>query len=353
MGDTPLQCEYVAWSDFDWHQRSLEVAMRRHQPIVEINMSVFFFIYATQVLALYMSCELIVETFLRFQKWTSLYFCSLIVTACGILVFTIINTVINVLEALGSDAMNAMTFVAKTFVTTGFALVLYSRLHTIAAVKYSKYLRLLLLGIVVVTVSLRIPEIVLMAMIDNAYVATDGIVALSTRIWYFDYGYTLLEILLASVYIWWFYSYLDDLPEHSKAAFENEKKKTMIWLVACFAANIGLGIVQMIIVHQKLRLLGDTWWTLQYAIKVKFEFVVLNRLTKVTEAKRAALAEGNWINIVREDDSFSARLSRDVRPSGQIAEIRSDSNKHDMTAAGWMEKSPSTAAVHAAGDQLE
>lgn len=259
-----------------------------------LNLAAFFFIYGTQAIALYMSCELILETLLRFKSWTSLYFWSLIVGACGVSVFTVINIVINTLEPFGSDAMNALTFVATCCVTTGYSMVLYSRLHTIDRDRHSTFLRLLLALIVVSAIGLRIPQIALMAIIDNANVATPRLIMLSDRIWYTDYGFVFSEMLLSSIYIWWFYGYLDDLPHNLKAAFQSVRRQTLAWLVMCFMVNCALGVVQMVIIDKQWRLLGDIYWTTSYAIKLKLEFVVLNQLTKVTEAKRNVLALGNW-----------------------------------------------------------
>jgi hypothetical protein len=242
-----------------------------------------------------MSAELIVETFVRFRSWTTLYFCSLISTACGILVYAVINIVTNILEPFGSDAMNASTFIAKTCVTTGFALVVYSRLHTIAQLGYRNHLRYLLIALLVISIALRVPEIVLMVVIKHAYHASGFLITLSNRVWYVDCGHISFEILLSTIYIRWFYTYLDDVPEHLRISFAQQKRRTMTWLVASLAVNIALGIVLMLIVDKKLRLLGDICWTLEYAIKLKLEFVVLNRLTKVTEAKRMVLEQGNWV----------------------------------------------------------
>jgi hypothetical protein len=288
------QFRYVSWSEIDWHQRTVDMAMTIHSPYLKVNLEFLFFIYGTQVLALYIGIELIIETLLRFSSWTSLYFWSLLATSCGVIVYTIFNLIINISRPFGSDAMNALSFVVTCCVTTGFALVLYSRLYTIVQERNIRLLRLLLGLILCAAIALRIPQIVLMVMIDNAQTATVPIATLSSRIWHTDYGFTLSEILISSIYIWWFYTYLDDLPDHMKASFESEKRKTMIWLVACFVVNLMLGVLQMVLIITKLRLISDIYWTVSYAIKLKLEFVVLNRLTKVTEAKRAVLAEGNW-----------------------------------------------------------
>ena len=100
-----------------------------------------------------------------------------------------------------------------------------------------------------------------------------------------------MEILLSFIYIWWFYIYLDDLPKPMKAAFE---RKTMAWLASCFVVTLALGMLHVVCLNRKLRLLDDNLETLSYAIKLKLEFAVLNRLTKVTETKRMILAQGNW-----------------------------------------------------------
>ena len=289
-----LQCQYVAWSQIDWQQRAMELAMTEHNHNVKINLPVFFFIYSAQALALYISAELIAQTLLRFRSWSSLYFWSLILSSCGVITLAVIDIVINILKPFGSDAMNSLEFVATCLITTGFSMVLYSRLHTIAQGKRFTILRFLLAAIIVVAVGSRIPQVVLITIINNANRTTPFLTTLSNKIWYTDCAYTILDLFLSLTYIWWFYSYLDDLPSNLRSTFEAQRRKMMAWLVTCFTVDLALVVLQFVIIARQYRLLLTIYWTTAYAIKLKLEFAVLNRLSKVTEAKRKVLAEGNW-----------------------------------------------------------
>lgn len=90
--------------------------------------------------------------------------------------------------------MDALTFVTKTCVTTGFALVVYLRLHTIVQLGYLRHLQCLLIVLVVVSIAPRVPEITLIVVIKNADHASGFLTTLSNRIWYVDFDISYLRL---------------------------------------------------------------------------------------------------------------------------------------------------------------
>lgn len=108
--------------------------------------------------------------------------------------------------------------------------------------------------------------------------------------------------------------YLNDVPQHLRAAFEKDRRTTMTWLLACFAASFATSILRIVIHACYLRLASPISYTFVYVLRLKLEFVVLNRLAKVTEAKRQLLMRGN-LPSTEPPDSNNNDTSEQQQPS--------------------------------------
>lgn len=81
-------------------------------------------------------------------------------------------------------------------------------------------------------------------------------------------------------------------------AFKREAFVTMSWLLACAGLNIVVSIFRLVIIADHFGLIQTEYFGLQYAVRLKLEFIVLNRLAAVTEAKSRMLARGNLSDSV-------------------------------------------------------
>jgi hypothetical protein len=72
----------------------------------------------------------------------------------------------------------------------------------------------------------------------------------------------------------------------------------MTWLLASAGLNVLASVFRLVIIGDHLQLIQTEYFGLQYAIRLKLEFIVLNRLAATTEAKALLLARGNLSDSV-------------------------------------------------------
>lgn len=95
-----------------------------------------------------------------------------------------------------------------------------------------------------------------------------------------------------------------------------------MWLLACFTASFATSILRIVIHACFLHLASPITYTFVYVLRLKLEFVVLNRLAKVTEAKRQLLMRGNLLSV--ESPSPNDESEQQESPSTHPSPVTSD-----------------------------
>ena len=168
---------------------------------------------------------------------------------------------------------------------TGFALVLYSRLNLLT--QSAALLKGLLIMIVIVAIIGHTPTVVEMiaTCIGKNPLGFHIFLAAS----YIELIFAVQDCFLASLYIYFFWRYINDIPEQAKARIKTEICVTFALLVLAYACVTFSDILLNILLFKKIYLARLLCFTLVYAIKLEFEFFVLNRLVYISKVKSDAL----------------------------------------------------------------
>ena len=207
-----VNCTYLALSNVDWHDLAPTAFIATSdEDSILVNPSVLFLVFGFQSVSLVLGAYVLIQALIRFKRWTSLYFWSLIVLATLVLIYVITNIVMYLSPASVSFDGSLALFVLTTgCVPTAFALLLYSRLHTImqqgnAARRFLGCLRILIL---VTFIGYIAPMTAFSVMWRNAPDNTSPAASfriLNAYIWYFEIYQALQEDFLACLYVWYFY----------------------------------------------------------------------------------------------------------------------------------------------------
>lgn len=319
-----VNCTYLAFSDVDWHKLSPTAFIATgDKSSILVNASVLFLVFSFQAISLLLSADVFIQTLTRFKRWTSLYFWSLIASATLGILYTATNVIMYLApESVSFDGSLALYVLTTGCLPTAFALLLYSRLGTIiqqrrVARVFLKCIRILILVTFVGYVAPMVAFAVMWRRAPDNVSDDPSFRKLNAYIWYFEVYHAIEEDVLACLYVWYFYRYLShpttsttptpnkmqhrfilDVPPHLKPAFKREATITMTWLLACAGLNIIVSCFRLVIIADHFQLIQTEYFGLQYAVRLKLEFVVLNRLKAVTEAKARMLARGNLSDSV-------------------------------------------------------
>lgn len=204
----------------------------------------------------------------------------------------------------GMILYSCLNLPATIMIRTGFGLVLCSRLHLL---KPDLWFRRSILIMVIVL----------------GFVEFGGNVAWMTRgykhgenfhgrslfdIWItVDILFPLQDIFLSSLYLYYFWDYLNDMPGEVDKELQNKCRRIFALLLAAFiwvsATDVSMYALQL----TKWYLVRMMLLPFLEAIKLKLEFVVLNQLLEASEMKRKMLQDGEFggLHIVEVDLSTS------------------------------------------------
>ncbi|EMC96996.1 hypothetical protein BAUCODRAFT_69323 [Baudoinia panamericana UAMH 10762] len=233
-------------------------------------------------LALYNVLELILLILTTFRRFGGLYFWSLIVATCGILLYTI-GVLILYFQFSAQLTGLAIRVLGWPAMVTGQSLVLYSRLGTVLGRGYDNLKRAVKWVIIVDAVVHHSGTIILTF---GAYYASPShawIHAYNTQHKVQRTFFCVQECLLSALYIW---RAIDIL----RSSLVLAEKRSQVHLVM-----FQLIVISLVIEALDVYLLVDEYTALQaikqavkamvYSIKLKLEFATLNKLIDVTESR--------------------------------------------------------------------
>ncbi|OJJ05126.1 hypothetical protein ASPVEDRAFT_893365 [Aspergillus versicolor CBS 583.65] len=236
---------------------------------------------AFSAITLYNSIELIILCLATFKRYQGVYFWSLLITSCSLIV--------NTLGFILLFFVNVTAYVSVTIVLigwycmiTGHSIVLWSRLHLV--LHQPRVLRAILYLIITNAIIMQIPTTVLL------YGAVSPAVQET-----FTKGYNIIEriqlvvfclqeSLLSGLYIW----------ETAKMLYLRPQRAHRLILLQLLAINIiilGLDIVVVVFQYTGLFSLQVVFKPVAYSIKLRLEYAILGRLVVFATGAQGSMGE--------------------------------------------------------------
>jgi hypothetical protein len=186
--------------------------------------------------------------------------------------------------------------VGWVLMVVGFVLVLYSRLYLVILSPRTR--RILLPVILTVIIGTDILTYTLIIVVTGMQLNSHYRNPVYTLAWRLQLLSPVEEIVLASLYVFFFVRFLRDSSEDSRL-----RKKTfyLLCIAQALIAVCDIGVVVM--TYRRLILLRSIIYPFLYALKLEFEFIVLNRLVSFTRRKahvNSFIAVGKSKGIVAE-----------------------------------------------------
>lgn len=237
---------------------------------------------AFSAITLYNSIELIILCLATFKRYQGVYFWSLLITSCSLIV--------NTLGFILLFFVNVTAYVSVTIVLigwycmiTGHSIVLWSRLHLV--LHQPRVLRAILYLIITNAIVMQIPTTVLL------YGAVSPAVQET-----FTKGYNIIEriqlvvfclqeSLLSGLYIW----------ETAKMLYLRPQRAHRLILLQLLAINIvilGLDIVVVVFQYSGLFSLQVVFKPVAYSIKLRLEYAILGRLVVFATGAQGSMSSG-------------------------------------------------------------
>ncbi|KAL6408557.1 hypothetical protein AUP68_08417 [Ilyonectria robusta] len=238
-----------------------------------LSLSLSMIIAAFFGISCYNAVEIAISIFYTFKKRRGLYFWSMCVATFGIPLHSI--TVLFRLYAVGPDfVMSVLNDLAWYFMVTGQAVVLYSRLHLL--VHNTAELRWVLTMIITNFCILHIPTTVLFlgANSGNPDPFLGGF-RVFERIHII--GFALQELIISGLYIYEAYKLARCL-QPALAARGREESRVMSHLILVNALVVPLDLSLVLFEFTGFYVIEATMKPVVYSIKLKMEFIVLNKL---------------------------------------------------------------------------
>ncbi|KAJ5240655.1 uncharacterized protein N7469_002246 [Penicillium citrinum] len=217
----------------------------------------------------YNALETGLVTFDALPKHRGLYFWSMQAASWGILVHAIPAMARFISQS--SNLATSIPFMLGWYaMVTGHAVVLYSRLHLIAFIRFNP--RWVLWMIIMNAVALHVPMTVLFFSVSNGQPGFARPAAVFDRIQLI--GFCIQELVIYSLYIYC----TSFLFKVSPAVSRPGRRKVLIHTICVNAFVVFMNIL-LIVTEFKLHYIQVSFKTVVYSIKLKLEFSVLNRLS--------------------------------------------------------------------------
>jgi hypothetical protein len=254
---------FVPLSSYDWSLGNFD--------FLQWNPTVYCLVASFFAVSLWLALELTVQVCTTFKRRTGLYFWSILIVACGI-AFHTIGLLLKLLVP-GANVIFATVLAKVGWVmdTTGFAVVLYSRLHLV--VQSQKTLRRVLVMIIVNAIIFHTPIIIFLMGLSihkdwDPYVTP------------FEYtqvaGFSIQETIISYIYILKTIKFL-------KSGYSTQLRKVTTMLITVQVLVVLMDIALLVIDCIGMFTLKAVLHPFAYGIKLKIEFAVLNLLLNLVK----------------------------------------------------------------------
>lgn len=273
---------------------SLKTSRQANKTIAPRNPAVFCLIAAFHALALWTALSLILKTLLTFKKRGTLYCWAMLIVALGIVLETITFNGHLFYDPAATHAgmlwYSCLNLPATIMIRTGFGLILYSRLHII---KPDVWFTRSVLAVVIFLGCVEFAGNV--AWMIRAYRHGAHFQGPSLfDIWIIvDILFPLQDICLSTLYLYFFWSYLNDVPADVEVSKELKSKcRAILALLAVAFVWVAATDVSMYVLQlTKWYLVRMMVLPFLEAVKLDIEFFVLNKLVEGSKMKQEMLCQ--------------------------------------------------------------
>lgn len=285
------------------------------------NPTIYCIIAAFSALPMWMTIELTFQIFSTFKRYNGLYFYSLLFCTWSITIRQIGRVCIYFVP--GCNQIFSLVFAMLGWVgtVTGFAVVLYSRLHLVT--RSRRILNSVLCMITVSVFAFHLPSMI----------AQIGVVTKHQPQWISWYpamekvqivGFTVQESIISTIYV---------ISTHKliSGSYNKKTRKNIKLLIIVQVLCVSLDLPVVVLTYLDLFLIKVTLASFGYAVKLKLEFIVLNNLLDI--AKNGVALRGIQHTNPNEE-------------AGEKAESRNN-RRHSMTPS-WrrVSRSPKHSTPH-------
>lgn len=274
------------------------------------NPTIYCFIAAFSAVPMWMSIELTIQIFATFKRYSGLYFYSLIFCTWSISIRQIGRICIYFVP--GCNQVFSLIFALLGWVgtVTGFAVVLYSRLHLVT--RNRKLLRSVLCMIIFSVFAFHL----------TTMIAQIGVVTKRQPQWISWYpamekmqivGFTVQETIISVIYIISTHKLLG-------GSYNDKTRKSIRFLIIVQIFCTCLDIPFIVLAYVDIFLIKATLTSFAYAIKLKLEFLVLNNLLDI--AKYGIASRGIQHSPTDEEQGGKAPTTASIPADMNINEKR-------------------------------
>jgi len=258
---------YVPTSQFDW-------SFARTGPL-PWNQTIWSIVAVFTAVPLWMNVELTVWVLYVFRRYSGLYFWSILVTTWCIALHAIGYVLKECVPECPWILSTIIAEIGWVGMVTGFATVLYSRLHLVSfTIKNPHILRITLIMIITDAFLFHTPTIVFQFGLANQSTHDQYVSYLRVMERIQIMGFSLQEITLTSIYI---YGTLQII----KNSLNPKIRTTMIFLILIQVMVMLCDISVIALDYANYYMLKAVVQSFFYALKLQLEFVILNKFRDV------------------------------------------------------------------------
>lgn len=237
------------------------------------NPTVYCLIAAISAVPMYMTIELTFQLYATFKKYSGLYFWAILITTWALTIRQIGRVFIYFVPGCNHVFSILFAMVGWCGTVTGFAVVLYSRLHLV--VRNPRILRFVLIMIISDALMFHVPTMV----------GQIGTVSGTHKDWISWYpsmekaqitGFAIQETIISGIYIW-------AARRIVKESYNAQTKTSIRLLVVVQVFAISCHLPLIVLAYADYFVIKASLQSLVYAIKLKLEFIVLNQLLDIVK----------------------------------------------------------------------
>lgn len=283
------------------------------------NPTIYCCIAAFSAVPMWMSIELTLQIFGTFKRYTGLYFYSLMFCTWSITIRQIGRVCIYFVP--GCNQIFSLVFAMLGWVgtVTGFAVVLYSRLHLVT--RNRKILNSVLCMIIFSVFAFHL----------TTMIAQIGVVTKHQPHWISWYpamekmqvvGFTVQETVLSTIYV---------MSTHKLVGGSSDKKtrRNIKHLILVQVLCVSLDLPFVVLSYVDMFVIKATLCSFGYAIKLKLEFIVLNNLRDI--ARNGIILRG--VQRARPDDDEGENADSHDKRSSLMNSMRRQTSRSAKQAS--------------------
>jgi hypothetical protein len=226
-------------------------------------------------ISIYNVIEIFIGIFHTFRRRRGLYFWSMFVTNCGILVHTI-SVFLRFYSLAPHLPMSVIICLGWWAMVTGSSVVLYSRLHLV--VYDPRKIRLVLVMIITSFCVFHVPVTILFIGSNSAdpsrFIDTFNVYERIQLV-----GFSIQESTISAIYIWQAHVNLRPLLRLKGSNGKYLMRHLIILFIVVFVLDVSL-ILSQFTNHFDIQ---TTYKPVVYSVKLKVEFFVLNEIVAITQ----------------------------------------------------------------------